>query len=108
MLPLSGKRIILRDWQFADLDRYGYWLRPGHRWQELDGPYDPRPTEAAIEQMLARLRETLTARQVTDSRRQLVIADRASNELLGRVSWYWQSEETQWLSLGIDAISNVV
>ncbi len=61
------------------------------RYQELDGPYDPRPTETEIEQILARFRETLTARQVTDPRRNLVIADRATHELLGRVSWCWLS-----------------
>jgi putative hydrolase of HD superfamily len=67
------------------------------RYQELEGPYDPRPTETEIEQIFARLRETLTARQVTDPWRNLVIANRATDELFGRVSWYWQSEETQWL-----------
>lgn len=34
-------------------------------------------------------------------RQVVAIADAESDQLLGRANWYWQSEETHWLSLGI-------
>src|SRR5262249_39788910 len=40
-LILAGRKIVLRDWQLADLDSYAGWIAPGHRWQELDAPYYP-------------------------------------------------------------------
>ncbi len=69
--------------------------------KNFDGPYYPKPTKAEIEQILCQLRETISTGKVNDPRNSLVIAARSTNELEGRVSWYWQSEETKWLSVGI-------
>lgn len=101
MLYLAGKRIALRDWQREDIERYRYWLQPGRRWQDFDGPYYPRADGAELEERITKLSESLDHDKGTELRTDLVIADRTSNELQGRVSWYWQSEETYWLSLGI-------
>ena len=30
-----------------------------------------------------------------------MIADRGTDGLLGHVTWYWESQETNWLSVGI-------
>lgn len=37
--PLRGATVSLRDWRHGDLPALAAWLRPGHRWGELDGPY---------------------------------------------------------------------
>ncbi len=101
MLPLVGKHIVLRDWQYTDLERYEYWLQPGQRWQELDAPYYSKPDRAEIEQLLAQLREAIASDTVRNPCTNLAVASNTTEELLGRVSWYWQSEETNWLSVGI-------
>jgi putative hydrolase of HD superfamily len=98
---MAGERIVLRDWLLTDLERYAYWLQPGQRWQELDGPYYPKPTVSEIAEIMARLREEITTGNLADPRNTLVIAERQTNTLIGRVSRYWQSEETNWLSVGI-------
>ncbi len=99
MPTFLGNKIALRDWREADLPALAAWLRPGHRWQELDGPYYPKPTEDEIPDVIAYYRQQSAA--PPEPRTMLAIADRATEALLGIVTWYWESEETLWLSLGI-------
>lgn len=99
-LPLEGTSIRLRDWQIEDLEPYAYWLRPGHRWQELDAPYFQDGDEDAIPGMVEHKRSQIEATKRTP-RYGLVIADAPTDQLLGAVNWYWQSQETNWLSIGI-------
>ena len=66
MLPMVTERIVLRDWSLADLERYAYWLQSGLRWQELDGPYYPKPTASEVAEIIARLREEITTGSVAD------------------------------------------
>ncbi len=100
-LILTGQQIRLRDWQEADLDTYAYWLQPGHQWKELDGPYYPSPTPAQITVNIAALRAEIERSAWPDPRHRLIIAAAATDTLLGCVTWYWESVETQWLSVGI-------
>ncbi len=100
-LRLRGRQIDLRDWQVADLDAYAYWLQPGRRWKELDGPYYPGPNEAQIVATITALRTEIEHTAWPEPRHRLIIAAAATNTLLGCVTWYWESVETQWLSVGI-------
>ncbi len=100
-LQLEGQRVRLRDWTVADLDAYGHWLQPGHRWQELDGPYYKNPGADEIPDILERLRTRITTGNIAVPRQNLVIAEAQQNTLIGRVSRYWISEETNWLAAGI-------
>ena len=100
-IVLSGRQITLRDWQTDDLDRFTFWQRPGHRWQELDGPYYPRATVEEVATNAERLRASIATASWPVPRTRLVIADRLTDELRGVVTWYWESAETNWLSVGI-------
>lgn len=100
-LTLEGAQVRLRDWQDADLARFADWMQPGHRWQEFDGPYYAKPDAAGIEQIVVQRRAQLAAGSWPDPRHNFVIADAGSDMLIGQVGWYWESEETQWLSVGI-------
>ncbi len=100
-VKISGKNILLRDWQINDLKPYAHWQQPGHEWQDFDGPYYAHLEAEKIPEMINRLRERIKANQWDDVRRDLVIARKTDDVLLGRVSWYWQSQETNWLSIGI-------
>jgi putative hydrolase of HD superfamily len=98
---LSGKKVHLRDWIVADLDAYAYWLQPGHRWQELDGPYYAKTDLGEIPNVMARIRARIEADNFAVPRQNLIIAEPDSNRLIGQVSRYWISEETHWLAAGI-------
>ncbi len=99
MLVLQGSKITLRDWTAADLDPYAGWLAPGHEWQRLDGPYYPRPNADEIPAIIERIRAKIATADWQTPRGRLVIA--RDDRLIGMVSRYWISEETNWSAVGI-------
>ncbi|MCP4428152.1 MAG: GNAT family N-acetyltransferase, partial [Chloroflexi bacterium] len=100
-VEINGKRIILRDWLLQDVDDYAHWQMPGHKWQDFDGPYYPRTKAEDIPSMIQKLRNKIETNEWDAVRKHLVIANHPANKLIGRVSWYWVSEETNWLAIGI-------
>lgn len=98
---IEGLRIVLRDVALGDLDGLAFWLQSEQRWRDLDGPYYAGPTPEDIERMIARRRAQILDRDFPTPRDDLVIADRGTGILLGHVTFYWQSEETAWLSVGV-------
>jgi len=98
---LVGGRIELRDWRTADLDRWAAWLTPGHRWKSLDGPYYALPAPDEVQAMVERRRVAIAEEAWPTPRGSLVIADKETDRLIGLVTWYWESEETDWPGVGI-------
>ena len=96
-----GRDILLRDWEERDLEDYGTWLDPSQSWREFDGPYYPVPTTAEIAKNIEALRPRVVEGDWSSPRVTLPIVKIDGEELVGRVSRYWQSEETDWLSLGV-------
>lgn len=100
-LPLIGNQIALRDWLDSDLHDYAQWMQPGHTWQQTDGPYEPSPTADEIAAQLDRLRQQIESRTFPTPRRHLVIADKKTDQLLGRVNAYWEQQASLSINLGI-------
>ena len=100
-LSLLGKQIVIRDWEHADLAIFREFMRPGKEWQRFDGPYYARPSEDDTDKLIEKIAERIENASWPTPRQFAVIADSVSNEMIGRVSWYWQSEETRWLSAGL-------
>ena len=100
-MKIMGQRLALRDWIEEDLSAYEKWLQPENLWHEYDGPYYSKPTPKDIEEIINRLRDQISKGDFPDPRRNLVIADLDTDRLIGRVSRYWQSQETLWLCVGI-------
>lgn len=98
---IPGRQVRLRDWEARDLERYREAMQPGQEWQRLDGPYYPRPQGAELEASLERIAARVERGDWPEPRVQLVVADSETDEMLGRVSRYWLSEETWWLALGV-------
>ncbi len=101
MIELMGKTTKLRDWILADLEVYAEWMQPHHQWHQLDGPYYARPTSEGVQGIIHNLRRRIPESDFPTPRLRLVIADQASDRFLGTMSWYWISEETAWLAVGI-------
>lgn len=101
MEMIAGKKIVLRDFEVSDLEAFGYWMQPDRDWQKTDGPYYARPTKEQIAQMLVKSKEALKIKELPDLRQRLVIADPDKDPLMGMVSRYWISEETNWAAIGI-------
>ncbi len=100
-MKIEGQQIILRDWISDDVEPYGYWMKPGHKWLALDGPYYRNMTEEEIPKSMAKLQGFIDRQEWDTPRRKLVIAEKQTNKIVGTVNWYWVSEETNWLDTGI-------
>lgn len=117
--------VVLRPWRSEDLPLYREWLRPHHEWHLWDGPYYARPTDeqadAAVARQARAIAEAASAQStvqaaatsqgappVADAEsgtglppHSLVVARGADGAFLGTVTWYWESEETEWARVGI-------
>lgn len=100
-LSVRGQKIVLRDWQLGNLDTFTRWNTPGHDWQALDGPYYPKSTAAEVTKLVDTMRQRINAADWPTPRLRAAIADKQTNHLLGTVTRYWQSQETNWLAVGI-------
>ena len=101
MVNIEGQQIRLRDIQRHDLEPYRHWNQPGQQWQEFDGPYYPPQTTAEVDALIAKIQSRIAAQDWPNMHERLVIADRETDSLVGLVSRYWISQETQWAAAGI-------
>ncbi len=101
MVSIDGRKIRLRAIRQGDLETYRHWNQPGQQWQALDGPYYPPMTVAEVDELIEKITARIVANDWPPVRTRLVIADRADYRLVGMVSRYWISEETNWAALGI-------
>lgn len=101
MLRIEGERVLLRDWVAADLSSYRHWLRPEHEWHRWDAPYYGVPATSDADAVVARLAGQVGAADWPSPRTRLVIADPEEDRYLGLVSWYWESEPSDWRRVGI-------
>jgi putative hydrolase of HD superfamily len=100
-MVINGKQIILRDWDTHDLPIYERWLQPGHEWKQFDGPYYAGPSGEEITEIIQDRETAIEFADWPNPRHQLIIANSTDNLMIGQVSWYWISEETNWPALGI-------
>lgn len=101
MLRIDGECILLRDWVVEDLAAYRRWLRPEHEWHRWDAPYFGTPASDDIDALVALLAGQIGVGDWPSPRTRLVIADRATDDYIGLVSWYWESEPSDWRRVGI-------
>ncbi|MBN2500897.1 MAG: GNAT family N-acetyltransferase [Anaerolineales bacterium] len=100
-MKLTGKRLILRDPQLRDLEAFAYWFQPGRAWQKTDGPYYPSATAEEVAAVIAQWEQAITAQDWPELRQRLVIADAQADTVMGTISRYWISQETNWAAIGI-------
>jgi RimJ/RimL family protein N-acetyltransferase len=91
-LELVGATIVLRDWKMHDIGPWMKWMKPSHAWQELDGPQFPPPTEKKIGEWRESIEQGIQTMDFPTPRVRLPICLRSTDELIGRVSWYWKED----------------
>ncbi|MEQ8672364.1 MAG: GNAT family protein [Aggregatilineales bacterium] len=99
MTTIDGSKIRLRDMHVDDLPFFAEWQEIGQAWQKLDGPYYPH--NALTDERKEEMRARILGGDLPDPRTRLIIADHTTDQLIGMVSRYWISEETQWTAIGI-------
>ncbi len=93
-----GEKVMLRDWEFPDIEVYVKAHEGKQRWMEYDGPYYAKPDKQEVLKRVGRWQKEAVENKIRTCQ---VIADKESNRFIGTVTWYWQSKETHWASAGI-------
>ncbi|MFI9451642.1 GNAT family N-acetyltransferase [Amycolatopsis sp. NPDC052450] len=96
---LEGEKVRLRDWRPSDLSSLEDLLDPARPWHKTNGPYFGTPAAAAVASTAVEL--TTTKAERPDPRAGLAVCDLTDGRLIGRVSWYWESRETDWRRMGL-------
>ncbi len=99
-LTKSYFKICVRDWKHEDINIYSRWMLEVHKWQEFDGPYFKRDPEQ-IKTHITDISNNLKNNSFPELRKRMVIATKESDQLIGTVSYYWTSRESNWMSIGI-------
>ncbi len=93
--------LILRELKIEDMDKYEYWTHPSREYHKYNGPYYKQTTEIEHVNNMKELRRKLLDGDNNVLGKKKVIVDYEANEIIGLVNWYWKSEETNWLEIGI-------
>lgn len=92
-------KIHLRKLELGDLENYEFWKSPNHKYHLLNGPYFKKKSKQEIKHQTKLLKEDfLNGNNVLCNTR---IISNDENDMIGEVSWYWKSKETNWLEIGI-------
>ncbi len=81
---------------------YTYWQAPHHSWHDTNGPYLGRPTIDDAQAQAHRLEAYVAADPALRPRpRESLAVVTPADRMVGSVTWYWESEATQWRRMGI-------
>lgn len=100
-MKIVGNKFQLRDWRLDDLPIFKQWNEGHHLWMDFNGPYYSVLSTERLGKLLKVYREKIISQQWLYPRKKLVIANNKDEVMMGMVSWYWQSEETNWKSIGL-------
>ncbi len=93
-------KIRLKKIEEKDLEAYRYWKKPIHQYHKLNGPYFRKQTEEEIDIEIKQLKKEFEKGNQDPLPQKRMITN-IENELIGEVNWYWKSEETHWLEVGV-------
>ena len=101
MIKITGERLSIRDLKLSDLETLSDCMHPEQDWHKTNGPYYPRSTEKEIAATTKKWEQTIITKNLPALRQRLVVVDSSQDTILGLVSRYWISEETNWIAIGI-------
>lgn len=92
--------IKLRSMISDDLKHYEEMNHPDRLFHEFNGPYFKRETLEELQNRIKRMHDMFNSGKPVRNQVNMIVDD-SNNELIGEVSWYWKSEETKWLEIGV-------
>lgn len=98
---INSLKILLRELEIKDLDDYLYWNHPSREFHKFNGPYYGRSSEEELIEEVEYLKIMLLQGDKEVFRNKKIIANKDTDEIIGQVNWYWKSEETLWMEVGI-------
>lgn len=93
-------KIQIRKIEKADLSKYKYWRLPIHKYHNFNGPYFRKLTKEEVEDEIKTMSEEFEKGNKNPLPKKMIITNE-QKELIGEVNWYWKSEETNWLEIGV-------
>ncbi len=93
--------IVIRELEINDLDDYLYWNHPTREFHKFNGPYYEKSSEEELKQFVEELKELLLKGEKNVLKNKKIIANGETGEIIGQVNWYWKSQETFWMEVGI-------
>lgn len=93
--------IALKILQKQDLEDYYYWMHPSREFHKFNGPYYAQNTEEELKVYIEELKEKFNQGERDVLGNKKMIVDAKSGDLIGQVNWYWKSEETNWMEVGL-------
>ncbi len=91
---------IIRDIRKDELSEYKMLIQPNRLYHEFNGPYYSRMSKDEIDKFILQVEKNISNNKKPIFEKK-VIVNEETNELIGEVNWYWKSEETKWLEVGI-------
>lgn len=98
---LTGDRVLLRDWTPDDRERVTWLLDAARPWHATNGPYFGAPSAAETSAQIRRFHALGEADPQELPVPRTMLGIEHAGVLVGAVSWYWESRETDWRRMGI-------
>lgn len=98
ILPIN---IILRELELKDLEDYFYWNHPSREFHKFNGPYYGKKSEEELRKSIEDLKLEFLKGEKNVLKNKIIIANEDTDEIIGLVNWYWKSQETLWMEVGI-------
>ena len=93
--------IVLRELELKDLEDYLYWNHPSREFHKFNGPFYGKRNEDELIKYIQDLKLLLLKGEKSVLKNKKIIANEDTDEIIGSVSWYWESQETFWMEVGI-------
>lgn len=93
--------ITIRELEIKDLEDYLYWNHPSREFHKFNGPYYRKRSEEELRKYVEELRKLLLNGEGNVLKNKKMIADKDTDQIIGQVNWYWKSQETLWMEVGI-------
>lgn len=94
-------KLVIRNIEVKDLDEYYYWNHPSRESHKYNGPYYKTKDEIELKQYIEDLKAKLLQGEQNVLHNKKLIVNQETDEMIGQVNWYWKSEETVWMEIGI-------
>ncbi len=92
--------IKLRALEDKDLEQYRFWNLPDKKHHDYNGPYFGRLTDVELDVKIKTMKRKFEAGEAVMPHAKAIV-DEKTDELIGTVSKYFKSKETDWMEIGV-------